>query len=75
VILSGVVNIALVQEYSGTIDFDGLDAVLETGDGKRWRLENAYGLLIGDEVTIAATRLDFATLDVKAVLETADFKP
>lgn len=63
---------AVVHEYSGTIDFDSLSPILEMVDGRRWRLENGSGLLIGDEVTIAAVQLDVVTLEVKAVLEATD---
>jgi hypothetical protein len=63
---------ALVQEYTGTVDFNRVSPILEQEDGRRWRLLNAHGLLIGDKVRVAAVEVDALTLDVKAILETAD---
>lgn len=58
---------ALVIEVSGEIDFDSRDPVLVENSGRRWRLEDADGVLIGDLVTVAATREDYATLKVRAL--------
>jgi hypothetical protein len=63
---------ALVRKYAGTIDFDSLNPILETERGRRWRLKGGDGLLIGDEVTIAAVQAGPGTLNVKAILAAAD---
>lgn len=60
---------ALVIEVSGEIDFDSRNPILEEGNGLRWRLEGAERLLIGDYVTVAATRQDFDTLVMRVVIE------
>ena len=60
-------NPALVIEVSGEVNFDSRDPILIEGTGRRWRLENATGLLAGDQVTVAATKQDFTTLLVRAV--------
>jgi hypothetical protein len=65
-------NLALVQEYSGYVDFNRVSPILEEENGRRWNLRNADGLLIGDEVRLAATEIDAHTLEVKAILATAD---
>jgi hypothetical protein len=65
-------NLALVREYAGTVDFDSINPILEMEDGRRWRLRNGDGLLIGDEVTIAAVQVGPAMLEVRAVLATMD---
>lgn len=59
---------ALVIEVSGEVDFDSRAAVLVEETGKRWRLENAGSLFIGDRVKVAATKEDFMTLLVRAVM-------
>jgi hypothetical protein len=63
---------ALVEEYSGSVDFGSHGPVLETESGRRWRLEGGDSLFIGEDVTIAATRLDPTTLRVRAVLQSHD---
>ena len=60
---------ALVVEVSGEIDFDSHNPILVEDGGRRWRLEGASSLLVGDYVTVAATKQDFDTLVVRAVLE------
>lgn len=63
---------ALVEEYSGFVDFDTRNPILETENGRRWRLEGGHSLFIGDDVTIAATQIDEVTLQVRAVLKSYD---
>ena len=60
---------ALVIEVSGEVDFDSRNPILIEDTGRRWRLENAGALLVGDHVTIAATKEDFTTLLVRAVTQ------
>jgi hypothetical protein len=57
-------NLALVQEYSGYVDFNRVSPILEEENGRRWNLRNADGL--------AAIEIDAHTLEVKAILATAD---
>jgi hypothetical protein len=40
--------LALVREVSGEIDFDSRNPILVEDDGRRWGLEGASSLLIGD---------------------------
>jgi hypothetical protein len=58
---------ALVIEVTGEIDFESRDPFLVEETGRRWRLEDASGLLIGDLVTVAATKEDYTTLRVRAL--------
>jgi hypothetical protein len=66
--------LALVREVSGEIDFDSSSPILVEDDGRRWRLEGASSLLIGDYVRLAVTKHDFNTLLVRAVME-EEFAP
>lgn len=59
---------ALVIEVEGEVDFDRRDPILVEETGKRWRLENGGSLFIGDRVKVAATKEDFTTLLVRAVM-------
>jgi hypothetical protein len=59
----------LLVEVSGEIDFDSRNPILVEDDGRRWRLEGAESLLVGDYVTLAATKQDFDTLVVRAVID------
>ncbi len=60
---------SLVIEVSGEVDFDSRNPILVEDGGKRWRLENAGSVFIGDRVTVAATKEDFTTLLVRAVTQ------
>jgi hypothetical protein len=66
--------LALVIEVSGEIDFDGAGPILVEDNGRRWQLEDGSSLLIGDYVRLAATKQDFNTLRVRAVME-EEFAP
>jgi len=60
-------RLALVIQVSGEVDFDRRDPILVERSGRRWRLENATGLLSGDRVTVSGTKQDFTSLFVRAV--------
>jgi hypothetical protein len=61
-------RLALVIQVSGEVDYEDRNPVLTERSGRRWRLENASGLLSGDQVTVAATKEDFSTLLVRALV-------
>ncbi len=61
-------KLGLVIEVSGEVDFESRSPILIEETGRRWRLENASGLLVGDRVKVAATKQDFTTLLVRAMV-------
>ncbi len=61
-------RLALVIQVSGEVDYEQRRPVLTERSGRRWRLENAPSLLSGDRVTVAATKQDFSTLLVRALV-------
>ncbi len=63
-------KLGLVIEVSGEVDFESRSPILIEETGRRWHLQNATGLLVGDQVKVAATREDFTTLLVRAVVPT-----
>ncbi len=60
-------HLAEVIEVSGEVDFESLNPVLVEESGRRWRLQGRSDLLVGDCVTLSATREDCDTLRVRAV--------